>query len=640
MTAHGDERVSTPATDLLSRWGFVAEAIVVALCPGFATYVWSRPDVSAFVGANAQEAASLPAATLHLLGSAAIVGALLWWLARRHPHGGARSIAAWRRAVARLRWLLLLPLLLALFHDPDGFLSIRRPLLVLACAAVVAFAVPRWPAVPARLRAAFGGSHWPLVPLVAGTGLAALHLHRLALLRHQALHTRAFDLAIYDNILFNTMHGEFLACSLVKGGVHTSAHFDPLLAVLVPVYALAPRAETLVIVQLLWVLSSVVPAYLLARHRLGDRVGPTLVALCVIGYPSVHGIVLSDFHSLALLAPVALWLVYFLDTRRTRAYLVALLLVLLVREDAALFAIGVGLYAVICVPRARRLGLLTIAAAAVWLAVVKLAVMPDAGLLMENSEEAYTYANRYRRLIPEGGGTRDAIATLVTNPGFALAHVSTHEKLMSLLAFLLPLGLLPLLAGRRLLLLAYGLAFCFLATQDFIYYPLFHYASVLYPMLFAALPAGILRAQAWLRRTGTPAALVPVRVHAWFATCAVLSSLTMASWIETPPFQLHTPVPRELGDEEREVYAWLRDAIAEIPADADVTATNRVGPHLSNRRTLHIVQQQVETEWIVAHDDDLRAEAGAWVRELMRSGRYEEVARRDGHLRVLRRVEE
>ncbi len=384
-------------------------------------------------------------------------------------------------------------------------------------------------------------------------------------------------------------------------------------------------------------LSSVVPAYLVARHRLGDRVGATLVALCLLAYPSVHGVVLSDFHSLALLAPLALWLVYFLDTQRTRAYLVTLGLVLLVREDAALFAVGVGLYAALAVPRARKLGLLTIAVSLAWLAFVKLVVMPDPGLLMESSEQSYTYANRYRQLVPEGGGARDAIATLLTNPSFAIMHVTTREKLMSMLALVLPLGLLPLLGGRRLLLLGYGAAFCFLATQAFIYYPLFHYSTVVYPMLFAALPTGMLRAQAWLRRLGV--ARAQPRVHAWLATCAVLSSLTTASWIETPPFRLHTPVPHTLTDEERQTHAWLREAIAAIPADADVSATNRVGPHLSNRRTMHIVQQQIPTTWIVAHEEDLRTDAGVWVRQQQRSGAYEVVAQLEGHVRVLRRVD-
>ena len=52
--------------------------------------------------------------------------------------------------------------------------------------------------------------------------------------------------------------------------------------------------------------------------------------------------------------------------------------------------------------------------------------MPDAALLMQHSDEAYAYANRYKRLIPEGGGASDAVVTLLSNPSFVLAHVLTH----------------------------------------------------------------------------------------------------------------------------------------------------------------------------------------------------------------------
>jgi hypothetical protein len=125
------------------------------------------------------------------------------------------------------------------------------------------------------------------------------------------------------------------------------------------------------------------------------------------------------------------------------------------------------------------------------------------------------------------------------------------------------------------------------------------------------------------------------RLHAGLLTATVLSSLTMASWVETDLFSLHTPIPRTLTAEERAAHAWLRDAIAAIPPDAPVSASNRVAPHLSNRKTLHVIQQQIETEWIVVHDDDLAAEEASWLRDALHHGVYETVAR-DHDLRVLR----
>ena len=606
-------------------WG-----IAGALSPGWAAYAWTRPDADALVRSNDPASVSLGAAALFMLASAAIVGALWWWLVRRDdaPRGEAL-----RRAVDRTRVLVVLPLLVALLADATGFLSVRRPLLVLACAALVAWTVPDGPRLPSRAMAVLRRIAVPPVVLAVATAATALVLVRLALLRHVGLHTRAFDLGIYDNTVWNTLHGDFLGCTLIRSGAHTAAHFDPILAVIALPYALAPRAEALVVIQAAWVLSSVVPAYLLARHRLGERAGAVLVAACLLAYPSVHGVILYEFHSLTLLAPAALWLVVFLDRGQVRAYLAALAVVLLVREDAALFAAGVGVYALLATPH-RRLGALTLAIAAAYLLAVKTMAMPDAALLMQHSDDAYAYANRYRRLIPEGGGAADAVVTLGTHPTFVLAHVLTQEKVMAFVAFLLPLGFLPLLAGRRLVLLVYGAAFMFLASHASLYYPLFHYASVLYPMLFAALPDGMLHARRRLEALGMPAPLARVRVHAWLGTCAVASTLTMGAFVPNAPFELHTPVPRDLEAEEEATYAWLRRAVESIPPDASVTGSNRTTPHVSNRAQVHVLQQHVATEWILLHDDDVGAPERAFLRA--QADAYEEVDRH-GSLRLLRR---
>ena len=593
----------------------LAWAAAIAVSPGWVGYTLTRPNPQAFVRGNAPASIDLGVAALCLLASAAVVAGLWWLLRGRDP-------------IRRTRALVLLPVLVALYFDGAGFLGMRRPVLILASAALIAWVAPR---IPKRVLASMRRYAVPLLA-VAIVGTAAF-LIRLALLRHFGLHTRAFDLGIYDNTVFTTLHGDFLGCSLIRSGTHTAAHFDPILAIVALPYAIAPRAETLIVIQALWVLSSAVPAYRIAHRKLGDRASALVVALCLLAYPSVHGVILYEFHSLTLLAPAALWLVEFLDAARPRLYLGALAIVLLVREDAALFAIGVGVYAVLATEH-RRLGALTIAIAATYLVAVKTLAMPDAALLMEHSDEAYAYANRYRGFIPEGGGAGDALATFVTNPAYVLGHVLSREKVMAMIAFVLPLGFLPLLAGRRLLLIAYGVAFMFLATHNSLYFPMFHYSSVLYPMLFAALPAGMLRAQALLEARGDAPDLARRRVHGWLITCATLGTLTMGAVLPNAPFKLHTPIPRSLRPAAAEQIAWLRRAVTQIPPDATVSGTNRTTPHVSNRVGTRLVQQQIETDYLLIHDEDLAPAEKAWLRA---RGRAYEPVDEHGPLRLLRR---
>lgn len=638
-----DVRVPASSADspkpLIDRWGAWLWAVPVAASPGWVTYVLSRAEPSRLVGSNADGAPGV--ALLHMLAGALVVAGLWAWIARRVRARDASlsTKEAWLAAVLATRVLLLGPMLVAIYFDPDGFLSIRRPVLVLASAVLVAVSVRSWSDAPAAWLRRFAGmfgprGSWTL--LFVAVGVIGMFLVDLAIVRHHGFVTRAFDLGIYDNIAWNSSHGHLLGCTLIKGGVHTAAHFDPIMLGFSLPYALVPRAETLIVLQAIWVLSGVIPVYLIAQRRLDDRLAATILALGFALYPSVHGVIVRDFHSLALLATPALWMLWCLDAQRNVGYWIAFAVTLLTREDSSLFVIGIGIYALLATGERRR-GALTIGLAIAYLVVVKLAVMPDPKLLMQDSDHTYAYANRYRRLIPADGGALDGIATLLTNPAFVLGHLLTMEKFVSAVAFLLPLGLLPLGAGRRTLIGAYGVAFIFLATHKTFYYPLSHYSTVLYPALFAATPEGLARARAWL---------VDVRGHsptraralllAYLATCLSLGSLSMGALLDTKPFLAVAGV-RSLDADARARYQAFVEAVSVIPREASVTASNRAAPHVSNRSELYILQQRVESEWIVVHEDDLEGLDGAWVFGLLHHGRYVKVSRMRGVFSVLKR---
>ncbi|PRQ03401.1 hypothetical protein ENSA5_16070 [Enhygromyxa salina] len=641
--AQGDRRGAADEVDTtwLARFASWAWAPFVAAAPGWTSYALGHRDTPALLRDNAELE---PVALLHMVAGSLLVLGLWAWLAPRigREQGCPTRREAWLEAVLRTRLLLLGPLVLALVHEPGGFLSATRPTLVLLGALLVAVSVRRWPPLPeaalAKLRRVFGGPRWPIAALVVGVGVIAMLLLRLALWRHHGFATRAFDLGIYDNIVWNTAHGDFLACTLIKSGVHTSAHFDPILAPIALIYALAPRAETLIVIQALWVLSGVIPAYLIAWRRLEDRLAATILGLGFALYPSVHGIVLFEFHSLALLAAPGLWMIWCLDEDRPVGYWIAFGLALLVREDASLFVAGIGVYALLGTDHRRRGGL-TLGLALAYLAFVKFAVMPDPDLLMRDTGDHYSYTNRYRRLIPEGGGARDGIATLIMNPGFVLGHVLSTAKIMAALAFLVPLGLLPLAGGRRLLLAVYGAAFMFLASYKSIYYPLFHYSTALYPALFAATPEGVARVRGWLVERGETPGRARAAVLSYLGACLVLASLATGALLDVAPFALTRDSVRDFGPNERARYEWFRAAVAEIPPSASVSASKRTAPHLSNRAELYIVQQRIEADWLVVNFEDLEPQDMGWVVELERSGAYEEVAKYEAELWILRRSE-
>ena len=66
--------------------------------------------------------------------------------------------------------------------------------------------------------------------------------------QHRALETRAFDLGVFESVLWNTVHGRFFWSPLVLER-HLGQHSSFILLTILPIYAAAPRPETLLAVQ-------------------------------------------------------------------------------------------------------------------------------------------------------------------------------------------------------------------------------------------------------------------------------------------------------------------------------------------------------------------------------------------------------
>ncbi len=101
-----------------------------------------------------------------------------------------------------------------------------------------------------------------------------------------------------------------------------------------PLYLIYPHAETLLLLQALWLGSGIFPLYRLARHYGCDAVGAVILAACYAMYPALHGINLFDFHSLALAVPVIMWVLLFFEQGRRVPFFVAFAILLSVLNTA------------------------------------------------------------------------------------------------------------------------------------------------------------------------------------------------------------------------------------------------------------------------------------------------------------------
>ena len=176
--------------------------------------------------------------------------------------------------------------------------------------------------------------------------LATILFGALALLRHWTFHSTASDLAVFDQVMWNTVHGRFMesTISLARCEPHSffGDHFSPALLLLVPPYALFPHPETLIVAQTISLALGAWPIYLLARRSLPTSAQRLVwVAAYLLSAP-LSFIALYDFHEITLAVAPLGFAMYFLATRRTVPMVLCLVLALLAKEEVALIGVGFG----------------------------------------------------------------------------------------------------------------------------------------------------------------------------------------------------------------------------------------------------------------------------------------------------------
>lgn len=573
------------------EWGVLYALICVAL--GLA--LWPLTDVEA-ISYIVKNNLTVPQRSRVLLAVAVSVvvttaGYLLVWLRGRRREPGLALDDSFRRTNRYAFILLALPLVTTLavpkievkFPVFTTFLT----LMILSLAMVFCYRVlgrrlapeaePFAPARrPGRALAFF------LTALFGYMGLVGYY----AVIDHHNLGTAIYDLGIYDNAVWQTAHGYFLDCTFIKGGNHVSAHFDPIIGVVALIYRLYMHAETLLVLQTVWLASGAIPLYLLAKRRLKNEWFGALLALVYLMYPGLHGVNMFDFHSLALIVPNIMWAVYLLDTDGFKRYWIVIVALLLTREDISLICCFIGAYAILS--GRTRTGLATIALSMAYLYVAKVHVMASTDLLMASDNSSYSYAYYYADMIPhKKEGTRGLVLTALTNPIYAGALVLKEDKLLYFIHMLLPLLCLPFAAGRKLILSVYGLLFIGLASRKHVFSLHFQYSALLFPMLFVAVPDGLARVVDGprMKALGLERARLAWTLMFGMLVATTITSVKYGVIFPNSSFKAGwnrlTRIPTE---EMRERYARVREIAAYIGPDAAVAVTSAVGPHLSNRR--------------------------------------------------------
>lgn len=328
------------------------------------------------------------------------------------------------------------------------------------------------------------------------------------------------DLGIYHQVIWSTLHGHFMHQSYSFTGQSFSRffyHFDPILLLFVPLYAIIASPKWFLLVQTLAIALSVVPLYAIGRRHLGAWPA-LLLAFCYLIYFPLQNGNMYDFHEIGLAVPLIAILLWAVIEDRQRWFWGAAGFLLLVQEDMALVLAGMGLY--LLLTRKYCQGALTLVGSLGLFFLLVKVVIPHfshgAEHLMFKATAGYLPRYAWLGSSPEG-----VIRTILTRPFYVLSNIATKEVGQYLLGLFLPLIMLPL--GSLLTLIALPtLAINILSQNQMMHHYYFYHSLVIAPILFVAAMMVLSRLRQRSRRWYQPAFLGVLALSIFYNLCCTV----------------------------------------------------------------------------------------------------------------------
>ncbi len=390
----------------------------------------------------------------------------------------------------------------------------------------------------------------------------------LTLGRHASYNSTAFDLAFYDQILWNTAQGRLMQFTLE--GVHQTNwafHVEPILFLLAPLKWLLHDERWLLILQTLVLASGAWPVYRIARRTWKRDWAGAFFALLYLLTPTVGWSNTFDFHPLTLTTPLLLWALDQFELKHYRAFSLCLLLALLCKEEMGLVVACFGLYAWFA--GRWRGGLVWGIVGVAWAVFGFFVIIPGA----QGTALANQAILRYDWLFH--GSLAEKIAYL-TGP-------DTPNKLRFLFQLFLPLAFTSLLRPGILFIASPALALSLLSAnpnQSSVYH---HYMADVVPFLMIASIKGLYGMNHW-RRSMQPRLVQRIAL----VFCSIMTAGLFAVFGPLAYLPKEPLAPIYVLQSGASL-AGLRAAEALVNDERCLTASNNIAAHYGQRRELYVI---------------------------------------------------
>lgn len=160
------------------------------------------------------------------------------------------------------------------------------------------------------------------------------------------LSVSTFDIGIFSQ-MFESMKRDFSQVTTLERDrflSHFGVHISPIYYLLLPFYYLFPHGETLEVLQVLVVFSGVIPLYLILKKMDFPAFTKPLILFWFLVTPALTTAGAYHLHENCFLVPLLLWLIYANITHWKWRLFLVVLLTLMIKEDAFIYVVSIGLY--------------------------------------------------------------------------------------------------------------------------------------------------------------------------------------------------------------------------------------------------------------------------------------------------------
>ena len=377
-------------------------------------------------------------------------------------------------------------------------------------------------------------------------------------LRYQNFQNATFDFGIFAQ-MFENMATTGAPVTTVERSYemsHFGVHFSPVFYLLLPGYMIFRSPIYLIWAQAFCVALGIFAVYLICK-KLGLS-GKTTLAFEIIYafYPCLFNGCFYDFHENKLLTTIILFLFYFIISEKTIITLCMSLLLLSVKEDAAIYLIVIALYVLIS-RKKYMLGSLMLSLAVIYFIIAQkiVASMGEEGVMIWRLSDYF---------VNDEEGFFSVFKSILFDVGYLVKMMFTAEKFPFIIWMFLPVMFTPFAQKQlsALILLLPIIPINMMQSWQYQYNIDYQYTYGVAALVIFLAITGIMNLKGNTRRLAL--------------LMSVMMCLTLATSTLSPKIRNNTTYEEYYGKQTESI----EELLSTIPKDKSVTAGHFIMPHL------------------------------------------------------------